>query len=311
MEKDKEEKVLALRGALKDGRRQRGIPPGGTGENPGTDTGNDDSQVGTAFQDARREVENLAGRNRHAAAGNREPGSNGRSAKEKPERVRSATGRFSKRDRSSDESLSPVTAEPAATAERTIGRLETDEPIKPRLIDPDKPPEGHFREGQGEPPPEKRGPGRPRKDTPTVASVPPIPKPAAPVKDNKLPWVGRGAVLTEKEAEALAEPFTAALEDDFRHLDEYLWARQKAVAPSPDDWIERPIWSDLDTEEVETLTRVILKRAKRSPAAAAVVRTVVDSQDYVETAVIVLPRAKRTLDVVRATRRPPKKRGER
>lgn len=105
------------------------------------------------------------------------------------------------------------------------------------------------------------------------------------------------------------ETLPAALEDDFRYLDEYLWSRQRAVAANPDDADDKPIWSDVDEDELQALTRILVKGGKRNPTMAAVSRGIVDSRDYIVTAAIVVPRVKKTFDVVRKTHRPPVRRG--
>ena len=108
----------------------------------------------------------------------------------------------------------------------------------------------------------------------------------------------------------MAESLPAALEDDFRYLDEWLWSRQRAAAEPKEEIDERPVWSNLDEEEIDALTRIMIKAGRHNPTMAAISRAAVDSRDYVVTAAIVVPRAKKTLDIVRQTHRPAKRRGQ-
>jgi hypothetical protein len=117
-------------------------------------------------------------------------------------------------------------------------------------------------------------------------------------------------LLSEAEQRELQETLPAALEDDFRYLDEYLWSRQRAVASDPDSLDERPVWSDLDEDEIAALTRILLRSGRHNPTMAAIARGAVNSRDYIVTVAIVAPRVKRTFDIVRRTHRPPKKRGQ-
>jgi hypothetical protein len=134
------------------------------------------------------------------------------------------------------------------------------------------------------------------------------PEPAvAPVKLPTLPNINLGGrLLSKSEVAEMQETFTAALESDFQALDQYLWHRQMVVGI---DTQEQPIWSDLDSEEVEKLTKIMLKWGQRNATAATVVRGVVDSSDYVAVASVFIPRVKSTVDIMRKTRRPRARRG--
>lgn len=148
----------------------------------------------------------------------------------------------------------------------------------------------------------KRGKGRPRKSE--------EPTPIEALRERVRGVTGKGKTISEKEAAELQESLPAALEDDFRYLDEWLWSRQAAVDKDFSEVDKQPVWSNLDEDEIEALTRIMIKGSKKSPAMAAITRAAVDSRDYVVTAAIVVPRAKKTLDIVRKTHRPAKKRGQ-
>lgn len=108
-------------------------------------------------------------------------------------------------------------------------------------------------------------------------------------RKNIFPWFKQGSTLSQAEAKLLEEPLIAALGDDFSYVDEYIWHRCK-------DEDQIPIWSDLDTEEIQTLARIMLKQGQRNPAAATMVRSLVEGSDYLATLVIVVPRVIKTVD---------------
>lgn len=196
------------------------------------------------------------------------------SVEEKSVRERSADRRLSENNSRANDPVSSTTT--ANT--RTVGALTADEPIPSRL--PELP-------GTAE----KRGPGRPRKE-PDEESA--FAKFKAPFKEGK--------VLSKKEVEELREPFMGALRDDFKYLDEALWWWSH-------DGSEPQIWSDLDNEEIEVIARTMLRRGERSPAAALAVRNIVDGSDYINTAVIMVPRLIKTAQQV--NKRPRKEKGKR
>ena len=144
----------------------------------------------------------------------------------------------------------------------------------------------------------KRGRGRPPKERPPIQAqpTPEPPKPSA-IKeaiDKGLPWFREHDVLSEKEAEALYEPLKAALADYFDYADAYIWHREQHSRA------DEPIWSNADDDDLNAMVRLMLKRGKRSPAAATVARAIVNSDDYVTTAVFFLPRMVETRQRLRA-----------
>ncbi len=123
----------------------------------------------------------------------------------------------------------------------------------------------------------------------------------------KLPHFPKGNVLGEKEAREIGDSLTSALESDFQALDTWLWGRQMAVGL---DTNQQPVWSDLDTEQVEKLTRVLLRWGQSNATTATVVRGIVDSSDYIAVGTIFAPRIKQTVEIYRQTRKPRAKRGQ-
>lgn len=105
----------------------------------------------------------------------------------------------------------------------------------------------------------------------------------------------------------MKETLASAFTDDFDYLDQYLASRQRAANP---DAVPQEIWSNVTDAEVAKLTGVLIRAGRHSPAAATVARGVVESRDYIVTAGIVAPRVIKTFEVIRATNRPAKKRGD-
>lgn len=120
---------------------------------------------------------------------------------------------------------------------------------------------------------------------------------ATPIKDmvdKGLPWFRENEVLNEKEAEALYEPLKAALGDYFDYADAYIWHREQHSRA------DEPVWSNADEDDLNAMVRLMLKRGKRSPAAATVARAIVNGDDYVTTAVFFLPRMVETQQRLKA-----------
>lgn len=300
---EKQEKVKALRGTLRDGRNSTAVSDAGASTD--ADNGSDDTAFRTTFQDAGREGTGAIGHSNEAAGDDRQPGSNRRSPKTSTKR----SGQADRRPSQSDSSTTSDAAESTATDERAIGRLFSNESIKDRL-NPDKP-EGNFSTQAPTEAPEvkKRGiggwpKGKPRKQKDSGQGA------AGGQQQEssfKVPIIRKGNVLSSKEVAELNEPFIHALESDFQAIDTYLWSRQKSVGQ---DSHEQPVWSDLDTEEIEALTRIMLKWGQHNETAATVVRGVIDASDYVEVGTIFIPRITHTVQIMRETHKPRVKRGQ-
>ncbi len=116
-----------------------------------------------------------------------------------------------------------------------------------------------------------------------------------------------GKLMSKQEAEEIQEPLQEAFKGNFHDLDRYLWERQKAVGI---DSNEQPVWGDLDTEENEALAKVLLRWSQRNAAVATTTRAIVESRDYIQVGTIFAPRIKRTVAIMRETRKPIKRRGQ-
>jgi hypothetical protein len=108
-----------------------------------------------------------------------------------------------------------------------------------------------------------------------------------------LPTFKEGTTLSITEAKALEGPLLSALESDFYYLDQYIWYRTQ-------DPTQAPIWSDMDNEDLQVLTSILLKRGQKSPATAATVRAIVNGSTYVDVGMLMVPRFMKTVQVLKA-----------
>ena len=294
----KEEKVKALREELRIGRANQASANGGDPESNG---GRDGHEKRTTFQDAGGSIATIAPIDlRHengSARGNAgiasDQGGTGydqRSPKRSIIRARPHRGRPGGSDSST--AASAETTQPVKQPEpRIIGNLEATGPTFPRTPDP---PEATL-SGQPETAAERRA--RKKREARVAARA--AGKQAITLPE--LPKITQGKKLSVGEAKELTEPFMAAMTDNFRYLDTYLWSRQEKAGKSTH---ERPVWSDLDTEEVEALTRVMMRFGQHNAAAAATVRGVVEGQDYLTVGAIMVPRIGETVRIMRETSMP-------
>lgn len=300
---EKQEKIKALRGALRDGRNSTAVSDAGASTD--ADSGNDDTAFRAAFQDAGREGTGPIGHGHETTGNDRQPGSNGRSPKTSPKR----SGQADRRPGKSDSSTTSDVSESTAADERAIGRLFTNETVKDRL-NPNNP-QGNFREEaptQAAGQTKKRLGGWPKgKARKPKDGITPAAGGQQQETGFKVPTIRKGNTLSAKEVAELNEPFIHALESDFQAIDTYLWSRQKSAGI---DTHEQPVWSDLDTEEIEALTRIMLKWGQHNETAATVVRGVIDASDYVEVGTLFIPRITQTVKIMRETHKPRVKRGQ-
>lgn len=331
----KAEKAAQLREKLKNGRNRGVNTPGDSSQG---DAGSSSKQARTDFQNARREVEQLgteyAGRRFNAegsSGGNR---NNGRGAEGEPGGYRSP-GRRSDEDDSGFVNV-PASQRAGANRGRAIGNLETDEPIIPRRQEPPGP-EASFA-GQVDEKLLKKYPAARAilEQDPGISTrqlkvrmagaisqgtavaikqewllLHPEPEPAK--RSIKMPDILRTEKFTDKEAGEKAEALKAALEDNFRYLDQYLHGRLKAAAQAKGekDWDDSAVWDDMDEKDLDKLTKTMIRGAKHSAAMATVVNATIESADYVSVGVLIGPRVQETVQIMRETRGVRKKRGRR
>lgn len=262
-----DEKIAKLREELKNGRTSQ------ASRDTGTDRTDDDSALGTTFQDAGRAVSTLERVGPESQANDRKPASNRRSLKEKFVGGGRPSGR-------PGEDHGGVTLDSATTErDRSIGRLYTEDSSPARKPEPPQP---NF---SNEPQPrsaKKQGKQE-----------------AAPSKKKLLP---DAHTYSKTEAEEKRESLQKALESDFDSLDEYLWLRMKRAGIDTKD--EQPIWSDIDEEETAALVRLLLRGAQQNELLAVAVDGIIDSADYVSVATVFAPRVKRTATIMKETRQP-------
>lgn len=321
---DKGEKVKALRGNLKDGRTTQ------SDENLMPDSRDNDPASGTAFQDARGTVESLASNSNRSQRNTRKSGGYRRGAETKSLGERPT-------DRRSGEDNSGSFGDSDATESGTIGRIiAADDPLPVRNLQIDKQ-DGYFDAAVNidnivvDLSSKYPGLDRILSENPKISSRAlgkelgishetanqvkkewlENHKPIKASKEGfKIPSLdlGKGSTLTKSEVSEYQESLTAAFESDFQTLDQYLWHRQMSKGI---DTNEQPIWSDLDDEETEKLTKLMLRWGQRNAAVATVTRGVVESSDYIAVASIFVPRIKQTVDIMKQTHTPRVRRGAR
>lgn len=333
---EKARRIAELREQLKDGRGNQADPAAGP-NGPG-----DDLQAGTAFQDAGRAIDGAASNRRSSAGNERQPGGDERGS------TTVAVGRRPADRRRSSDSGSPATSTTAAATgpgTRRVGSIIADEPIPIRSENPitfDRQ-EPTFKDPTENPVQLNSTQLQLSSKYPRLRSIfeqnsditieqlarelkvsngtahkvkkqwfenrPETAKPRAKeISENIGSFFKGGSILSKREAEERAESFVSALENDFQALDQYLWYRQKTVGIETNN---QPIWSDLDSEEIEKISGIMLRWGQRNAAAAAAVRGVSESGDYIAVASIFVPRVRNTVDIVRKTRKPRPKRGQR
>lgn len=109
-------------------------------------------------------------------------------------------------------------------------------------------------------------------------------------KDTKqllLPWITFAQPLKESEAKQLHGDLRAALRDYFEYMDEALVNVQQNRGYVH---IQKEVWSNVDDEELEKVTKALLKWAQRSSTAATVVNGLLAGKEYVDLGVILGPR---------------------
>lgn len=322
-ELERKTRAVALREELRNGRNGRNGTPGSASETTdGTSQvasgfeSNDDSTFGAALQDAGRAAQHFTPTGGTIADRNRRTGNNGRGTQGKSERPR-------RRDRRSEKDNGGTTTDSTVAEERTnerrpgrgIGRLITDVEIDEPGLAPNEP-ESTF-EGRANGPvltessytkedytkinPFGRGVAyalktnkKHRISTEEYDALPDAKGKST--KQEEPPATDRrffkGGVLSQQEAEELYEPLVVALSDSFGYLDKALWSQ----CPQLD---ERPIWSNTTDKEDAAIAKLMLKQGQKSPAAAAAVRTLVDSADYIMVGMAVLPRIGETVEAWR------------
>ena len=296
-----EDKAEALREELRNGRRTIKASSDPIGHSEGTD-----GQAGSSIQTARRN----GAKPKPNAAGTR---SNKRSAQEIAERVRSSGGRHGDNGARIANGDQQSTGDTAATTGVAIERLDdiperidNEIPLPPPVI-------GRYREDYAK---TERGgkymyyliADRSQIITPEEYKALPRADEAKPssnftgitenikkVTDTILPS-GKGSTLTNAEAKEYSEPLAAALIDYGGYLDKFL--QMRSGDPNAPD-----VWGDLTEMEAAVLARIMIRRGQKNAAAAGVVRTLVNGDDYIQAGIIVIPRVMKTAEMLRSTRK--------
>jgi len=323
--KTKQQRAAELRENLRNGRNRPPDEPGqavdGTGETLSRVSEPHGEPLGATFQDARGTARHLTPTGGKPAARDRRNRDDKRGTTRQPERV----GRSDRRAEESNSGATPDNtavehAEPASQRP-TVGRLEANETIsEPSTPKIDLRPDAmlpmlvaHYkedyrrtqREGQNvyaliDNPaqfitPDEFKQLKTRKESETSTNSVPLNS-----VSTEKPAFFKGGVLSKQEADELYEPLVAALSDGFGYLDKLIWME----CPQLD---ERPIWSNTTTREDQAIAKILLKRGQKSAAAAAAVRTMVDSADYVMVGMLIAPRVRETVQAMRERPAKPRK----
>lgn len=177
---------------------------------------------------------------------------------------------------------------------RTVGNLETIEPIPPRTFEIDSEREAKVEVGQAEGTTQARKRGRPIKqgDSKPILQI----KQIGPIEREPRKFF-TGKVLSKTEAEEIKESFIRSLSDELGIVDKALWRI------AGDDDLQQPIWSDMTEKELDTIANIVLRLGQKSPVVATMARTSIDADDYITAGLIVGPRFNSTVSLIRETRK--------
>ena len=302
------EKARAMREELRNGRTAK---VSGAGQDTLPNGGGNDLERGTIVQDARRSaltIETVDNRyergNTHSNAGiagdQRDTGDDQRSTKRSIIRSRRGSRRSGKSDGGTTASTEATQPIQQPTISQQIGNLVPEGDVPTRLEDPVEElsplalPQKKKRDRRGYISPQRAAQKAARME-----------KEPGPPSERKVPFLPQGKKLSATEAETLSETFASTIEDYCKYMDQYLWARQEKAGKSTG---ERPVWSNLDDEELAAFTRVMMRTGQKNEFAAAAVRGVVESRDYLIAAMIFGPRVAETRKIIVETQveKPPR-----
>ena len=295
-EEQQDQKIEALREELRNGRRSDKTSKSALGS--GEDT---DRSARSGVQVTRRD-------NATASRDGSTPTDNKRGTQEKPKRIGQGSRR-SGNNGSSDSDRGEQSTRDTSHAPAAIERIDD----IPERVDPILPTKGRYKE-------DYRRTQRDAKNVYTLLTDPSVViqpeeyrllpnSPQAPKKGIFSQLTGRitpdtstirtsgKSTLTQQEAKEFLEPLASALVDYGGYIDKFLQYRTHDPA-MPD------IWGDMTEAEAQVLARLMIRRGQRSAAAASVVRNMVHGDDYIQAAIIVIPRVMRTVET---TRRMPKR----
>lgn len=292
------DKVEALREELRNGRRS-----GEAGESLVGHSAGPNEQVGSSIQEPGRD-------NKPTRRNRRTPASYERSIEEKSKRVRQGSGRSG--DDGSGAANGDIQSQ--GNSGRTISAIERLDEV-PERIDNEIPlqekPVGRYREDYSKTErngkyvyylladrtqtitPEQYKALPNEKDAKTSAFANGISENIKKVGESIFPS-SKGTTLSQTEAKELLEPLASAIQDYGGYVDRFLQYRTQEPAMSD-------IWGDLTELEAQVLARIMIRRGQKNAAAATVVREMVNSSDYVQAAIIIVPRAMKTVEMTRRT----------
>jgi hypothetical protein len=145
----------------------------------------------------------------------------------------------------------------------------------------------------------KRGPGRPKKEK---SPEQPVENSAATLKKTLFK---EQRVLSQQEIDDYRELLITTIQSYGDYADKLIYLKSE-------DEFQLPIWGNLTVEEAACLTAILLRLGQRNPAAAATtVRSMIQSVDYIDAAVIVIPRVIATAETLKKRVKPRKERQQR
>ena len=298
-----DDKAEALREELRNGRRSNKASQSTLGHREGPD-----GQIGPGIQET--------GRDYKATGGNRSTSSsNKRSAKEIAQRVRSGGGRHGNNGSGAPNGNQPGERDSG----RAVSAIERLDDIPERIdntIELPPPIVGKYREDYTK---TERGgkymyyliADRSQVITPDEYKALPSEKDAKTSSNSAgitedlkkfgasiFPG-GKGSTLTNAEARDLLEPLASCLIDYGGYLDKFL--QMKTQNPELPD-----VWGDMTEMEATVIAKLMIRRGQKNAAAAELVRNVVGGDDYIQAAIIVVPRVIKTAEALRSAPRKPK-----
>lgn len=117
----------------------------------------------------------------------------------------------------------------------------------------------------------------PSKEKPKLEIVPKI------TKEDRGGWAENLKTLTEKEAKDLLKPFSSALAEIGKYLDEVMSITNADAA-------QAKIWSTITKEEWDVVAAMLIEDGKQSGIIAVAVRATASAYTRLQVGLIVLPR---------------------
>ena len=280
-----EERAKALREELRNGRNSA---ISATSEDSRGYNRSADAEVGAGNQDVsgRKGSSNTRARSRSKGKGNDSGFEQGFDSI--TQRLRLPNRRFVD-DNSSIDTVEGNTGE--SDGNRGTRRLVRTDAIKERIETEIPQSTESFRPRRGRPPKES---SNPQEIAISTVPVEPIREQRKKPRENLFPWFKSGKVLSTQEINNLEEPLKQAVRDYSNYVDTYLTFKTH---------VQQTVWSSMEDWEVEAVVNFLLKRGRTNEMAAATVRNMVDSNEYLGLGFILAPRTLKTVQLTSQVRK--------